>query len=311
VHVVRYGMMRDLTLGLEVVLADGRVMHGLKSLRKDNTGYDLRHIFIGAEGTLGVISAASLKLFPKPGAHIMAMAGLEDAEKAIALLNRLKSQTGALSAFELMGRYAVDLTVRMGARDPLSIAAPWTALIEFESAAAFALEDAVENALHGALEDGLIIDAAIARNGAHAQEFWRLRETMPSAHKDGSAQCSHDTSVPVSAVPEFLRLCDARVQSAHPGARIVAFGHAGDGNIHYTVMQNLAASRDSFDAEAMTEIIHNTALELGGSISAEHGVGVIRRAEFLVKKDPAQIALMQGLKRAFDPLGILNPRVMV
>jgi FAD/FMN-containing dehydrogenase len=310
VHVLRYGMMRDLVLGLEVVLADGSVLHGLKTLRKDNSGYDLKQAFIGSEGTLGIVTAAALKLSPKPGAEVVAIAALESAAHALRLLSHLKAETGMLSAFELMHRYAVNLTVQtQGARDPFALATPYLALLEFQAPAGSALEESVARALNSALESNLALDAVIARTKAQEQAFWELRERMPASHKDGSPQCSHDTAVPVSAIPDFLAHVEARVHAKQPGARIVAFGHAGDGNIHYTIMAPVGVA--DFDAAGMSDIVHETATALGGSITAEHGVGVARRADLTRFKQPEQVALMRTLKTALDPNNILNPRVLL
>lgn len=312
VHVVRYGMMRDLVLGLEAVLPDGSIFAGLKTLRKDNTGYDLKHLLIGAEGTLGLITAASLRLFPKLASHVMAMAAIQTPEQAIALLHKLKSRTGSVSAFELMNRLSVDLAVKNvpGARDPFALATGYLALIEFESAGE-GLEDQVEGALGAALDDGLIVDAVIARSAQVGRDFWTLRESLPQGHRMEGAQANHDVSVPVSQTATFLAQAGARVQTLSAGARIVAFGHAGDGNIHYSVLQPLGSAGADFPAAAISAAIHDLAHSLNGSISAEHGIGVARRSDFYRFKPAAQIGAMRAVKQALDPLGIMNPRVML
>jgi FAD/FMN-containing dehydrogenase len=311
VHVVRYGMMRDLVLGLEVVLADGTVLNGLKTLRKDNSGYDLKQLFIGSEGTLGIVTAAALKLFPKPGVECVAMAAINSPNDAIALLAHLKQATGALSAFELMNRLAVDLTVAtQGARDPFASPTPYIALIEFQANGDIALEDIAAFALHEGMEKGWCVDVVVARTKAHAQHFWDLRERMPASHKDGSPQCNHDAAVPVSALPAFFETVERRANACCPGVRIVAFGHAGDGNIHYTIMAPPGQSGDAFPAAALNEIVHDTVIALGGSITAEHGVGVTRREDLARYKQPAQLALMAQLKAVMDPAGVLNPRLL-
>lgn len=312
VHVVRYGMMRDLVLGLEAVLPNGAALHGLKSLRKDNTGYDLKQLLIGAEGTLGLITAATLKLVPALASHVVAMVALERPEQAIALLQLVKARTGALSAFELMNRLSVDLAVQTvpGVRDPFVIATGWLALIECETAAP-GLEDLVEETLADALEQGLIVDATVARSEAAARAFWALREALPAGHRGQGEQANHDVSAPVSLVPVFLERAAAAVDRLCPGGRIVAFGHAGDGNIHYSVLQPVKAAPESFAGVALNDAIHEIAVDLGGSISAEHGIGVSRRADFLRFKPPEQVALMRAIKAALDPKGIMNPRVMM
>jgi FAD/FMN-containing dehydrogenase len=312
VHVVRYGMMRDLVLGLEAVLPDGSVLNGLKSLRKDNTGYDLKQLLIGAEGTLGLVTAATLRLFPKPAGHVVAMAALQGADQALALLHLIKQRTGALAAFELMNRLSVDLAVRHvpGVRDPFRLATAYLALIELESAAP-GLEDLAEDALGEALETGLVVDAALARSDAAVKDFWKLRESLPAGHRPEGAQANHDVSVPVSLVPYFLAEAAARVESLCPGAKIVAFGHAGDGNIHYSALQPPAMDPAAFPAAAITDAVHELVVGLGGSISAEHGIGVSRRADFHRFKPPAQIAAMRAIKAALDPKGIMNPRVLL
>lgn len=312
VHVVRYGMMRDLVLGLEAVLADGRVLHGLKTLRKDNTGYDLKQLFIGAEGTLGVVTAASLKLFPLPAEHLVAVCAVESADHALGLLHRVKGGTGALAAFELMNAMSVEITVKnvAGMRTPFQ-GAPFLALIEFESAAPAGLRLAVEAALAAAIEAGEALDAVIAENEAQARAFWSLRENISAGHRPEGAQVNHDISVPVSAVPQLLRAGAEAVERACAGARIVAFGHMGDGNIHYSVLQPAGMPAQAFPGRALSDVVNRIVVDLGGSISAEHGIGVSRRDDFARFKDPGQIELMRTLKAALDPHRILNPRALV
>jgi FAD/FMN-containing dehydrogenase len=317
VHVVRYGMMRDLVLGLEVVLPSGEIWNGLKALRKDNTGYDLKQMFIGAEGTLGLVTAATLKLFPRPSEHVVAMAGFMDAERWLDLLHLIKSRTGALAAFEVMNRLSVDLAVAHieGVRDPFMLAPSWVALIECESAGGgHGLESAVEEALAEALEAGIIVDAAVARSEAQAAAYWRLRESIPAAHKrTGRPQMSFDIATPVSAAPRFVAIADAATAALLPGARSVAFGHAGDGNIHYTVMAPAETSPEAFAAAlpAIVAAVQGEAMNLNGSISAEHGVGVARRDELPAYKSPIALAMMKTVKAALDPQRIMNPRAML
>jgi FAD/FMN-containing dehydrogenase len=312
VHVLRYGMMRDLVLGLEAVLADGRVFRGLKGLRKDNTGYDLKQLFIGAEGTLGVITAASLKLFPRPRAREVALLAVASAAKALDLLQRVKSATGAVSAFELMNRLAVDLVVKNvpGRRDPMP-GAPLMVLIEFEAMQAEGVRETIEQALAGALEAGEAQTALIAENASQARDFWAIREDISAGHRPEGAQVNHDVSVPVSRTPAFLERANAAMEEVCPGARIVAFGHMGDGNFHYTVMQPEGAPGDLFPAERLSQRVYEIADALGGSISAEHGIGVVRTGELARFKDPQSMALMRAVKRALDPNGVMNPRALL
>jgi FAD/FMN-containing dehydrogenase len=312
VHVLRYGMMRELVFGLEVVLADGRVLSGLKALRKDNTGYDLKQLFIGAEGTLGIVTAASLKLFPRPRAHLVALASVASAGKALDLLHALKATTGAVAAFEIMNRLSVDLVVKNvpGRRDPMP-GAPMMALVEFEGASENGFRDLTEGALASAVDGGMCQNVLIAENASQARDFWRLREDISAGHRPEGAQVNHDISVPVSQTPAFLERANAAMDKQCPGARIVAFGHMGDGNFHYTVMQPEGMSADRFPGAALTQTVYEVATGLGGSISAEHGIGVARRDELPRFKDAESIALMRSVKRALDPHGIMNPRVLI
>ncbi|MDZ4775471.1 MAG: FAD-binding oxidoreductase [Alphaproteobacteria bacterium] len=308
VHVLRFGMMRDLVLGIEAVLPDGQILNGLKSLRKDNTGYDLKQLFIGAEGSLGIVTAATLRLFAIPAAHTVAIAAVTSPDHALALLQRARDETGALAAFEIMNRLGVELTTKLpNVRAPFE--APWLALMEFESAHAEGFAAGIEGMLASALEAGVIIDATIAPSEKAAADFWALRELMSAGHRAVNVpQVSHDTSTPVSAIPQFLRTADAAVERLSPGARTVAFGHAGDGNIHYTA---IAASPDAaFPAEAISLAVHDAASLLGGSISAEHGIGVFRRAELARFKEPVALRTMRAVKRALDPDNLMNPRVL-
>ncbi len=312
VHVLRYGMMRDLILGLEVVLADGRVLPGLKALRKDNTGYDLKQLFIGAEGTLGLVTAASLKLFPRPRAHLVALASVADAAHALHLLHRLKAATGAVAAFEVMNRLSVDLVVKNVAdrRDPMP-GAPMMALVEFEGASDIGFRDAIENAFASAAVANVCGNVLIAENASQARDFWRIREDISAGHRPEGAQVNHDVSVPVSQTPAFLDRANTAMERTCPGARIVAFGHMGDGNFHYTVMQPEGMSADRFPADALTQTVYEVATQLAGSISAEHGIGVVRKDDLIRYKDPQSIALMRAVKRALDPNNVMNPRVLI
>ena len=312
VHVLRYGMMRDLVLGIEAVLADGSVLSSLKGLRKDNTGYDLKQLFIGAEGTLGVVTAASLKLFPRPTARETVLLGVADARRALALLHRAKAGTGAVSAFEVMNRLSVDCVVKNIAniRDPLP-GAPMMVLIEFEAAHAQGLRDAVEETLAAAIEAGEAQTALIAENASQARDFWAVRELISAGHKPEGAQVNHDISVPVSKTPDFLARANAAMEARVPGVRIVAFGHMGDGNFHYTAMQPQGADPAAFPGAALTQTVYEIATALDGSISAEHGIGVARRADLSRFKDAESLALMRTLKRALDPHRVFNPRALI
>jgi FAD/FMN-containing dehydrogenase len=312
VHVLRYGMMRDLVLGLEAVLPDGRVLAGLKALRKDNTGYDLKQLFIGAEGTLGVVTAASLKLFPRPRARETVLVEVAAAEPALSLLHRAKAATGSVSAFEVMNRLAVDLVVKNvpDTRDPMP-GAPLMVLIEFEAAHAEGLRDAVEQTLAAAIDAGEAGTVLIAQNASQARDFWLVRESISAGHRPEGAQVNHDISVPVSRTPAFLERANAAMEARCPGARVVAFGHMGDGNFHYTVMQPPGSDPARFPALDLTRAVNEIATLLDGSISAEHGIGVARRADLARFKDPEALALMRVLKHALDPNGVMNPRALL
>jgi len=266
VHVLRYGMMRELTLGIEAVLPGGRVLKGLKSLRKDNTGYDLKQLFIGAEGTLGVITAASLKLFPRSRAHIVALAKVSEPDHALALLHRVKAETGALSAFEIMNRLAVTLTQKHvpDMRDPMP-GAPYLVLLEFDSASVEGLRDAVEGALSAAIEAGEAQDVLIAESEAQARAFWKLREAIPLGHRPEGAQTNHDISVPVSATPAFLFKARGEMERLCPGVRIVAFGHMGDGNFHYTLIPPEGADAALLPGAKLSDAVNEIAVGMGGS----------------------------------------------
>jgi FAD/FMN-containing dehydrogenase len=316
VNVLRYGNARDLALGLEVVLADGRVLDLLRVLRKDNTGYDLKQLFIGAEGTLGVITAAALKLFPKPAERVTALAAVPDAASAVKLLNRLQSATGGLlSAFELIPRIALEMVLAHipQTSDPLAAPSPWYALIEAECGTRFSLRDVVEHALFSAIADGIASDAAVAESEAQRIALWRLRESISEAQKHEGASIKHDVAVPVAAVPDFLARGIEAVQRVVPGARPVPFGHLGDGNIHLNFSVPKGGDDAAFLArwEDVNRAVHDLVHGLGGSISAEHGVGVMKRDEIVRTKSAAEIELMHALKRTLDPKNILNPGKLV
>ena len=311
--VLAYGNMRNLCLGLEVVLPTGEVWNGLRSLKKDNTGYDLRDLFIGAEGTLGVITGAVLKLFPRPKGHQVAFAGVASPEKALELFNLAANRcASALTGFELMAEMAFAFTVKHteGARNPLSSPYPWYTLIDVSTSDSQESADAMITALlEEAFEQGLVEDAVIAKSEAEIAELWHMRETMSEAQKPEGGSIKHDVSVPVSAVPAFLHEADAAVMAAVPGARICAFGHLGDGNIHYNISQPDGADKAAFLSRwgEVNAIVHAIVLAHGGSISAEHGIGRLKRDELARIREPIEIELMQRIKKAFDPAGIMNP----
>ncbi len=311
--VLRYGMMRDLVLGLEVVLADGRVLHGLKSLRKDNTGYDVKSLFVGAEGTLGIITAASLKLFPAPADTATALVGIDSPRQALDLLARLRTAAGdQVTSFELMPRLAVELTVKhiTGVADPLQQGTPWYLLIELSSPNP---RQDLLSLLTAALEDaaarGVIADAMLASSIAQSQAMWKLRESVPEAQRQHGASLKHDVSVPVSAIPTLIEEGSALVQRLAPDGDVISYGHAGDGNLHFNVSQKPGIDVKSFMARApLLELAMFDLVEsLGGSISAEHGIGRLKAEEFARRADPVELAVMHELKRALDPKGILNP----
>ena len=313
--VLRYGNARALALGLEVVLPDGQILDMLRGLRKDNTGYDLKQLFIGAEGTLGVITAAVLTLFPRPRASETAFAALGSADDAIALLHLMKSRAGdALVTFELVPRMGLDFVTRHipGARDPFAARHPWYALIVLRSGAE-SLRAGLEASLSEAVDKGLVQDAVIAESAAQSETLARLREALSEAQKyeGGSIKC--DIAVPASAIPAFLAEAEAAVARACPGIRPVAFGHAGDGNIHFNLSQPTGADPAAFLArwDELSSLVHEIAVRHQGSISAEHGLGRMKRMEILHYKSTAEIELMRRVKACLDPLGIMNPGTLV
>ncbi|WP_127090905.1 FAD-binding oxidoreductase [Aquabacter cavernae] len=311
--VLRYGNMRELTLGLEVVLADGRVWNGLSRLRKDNTGYDLKDLFIGSEGTLGVITAAVLRLFPRPRHRTTVLAGVRDPHTVLALMRRLRAVAGdALTGFEMMPAFGMELVLRHmpGHRRPLAGNHPFYALAELTSTRAVEdLPGLAEGVLAEAFEAGEVEDAVIAASEAQADALWRLREDLSDAQKCEGGSIKHDVSVPVSRVADFMveaaRLCEAQM----PGVRVCAFGHVGDGNIHFNLSQPVDMTKAAFleSWEPFNRLVHDYVASLGGSISAEHGIGVLKREELGLYKDKVALDLMARLKSALDPAGLLNP----
>jgi FAD/FMN-containing dehydrogenase len=316
IAVLRYGNTRELTLGLEVVLADGRIWDGLRGLRKDNTGYDLKQLFIGGEGTLGIITAATVKLFPKPRAVETAFLGLGRIEDAMGLFAQARAATAdQLTAFELIPRAGLDLALRHipGTVDPLDAPHPWYVLLEMSSSAAESgIRGLLERLLGAALEAGVVSDGVIAESSAQAKELWRIREAIVEAQLY-SGSIKHDVAVPVSRVAEFVTRASEAVCDRLPGIRPIAFGHVGDGNIHFNLTQPEGMDKAAYLArwQEFNDIVHGVVRELHGSISAEHGVGIMKRDEITHYKAPLEIELMRRIKRALDPDNIINPGKVV
>ena len=315
--VLAYGNTRELILGVEVVLPDGRIWEGLRKLRKDNTGYDLKQLFIGAEGTLGIVTAAVLKLFPAPKAQEVAFAGLSDPEGALKLFNMARARAGSmLTGFELMPRLGIEFTLKHldGARDPLMAPHPWYVLMELSSGSdAEAARALMELIFEDAFEHGLVDDAALAESFAHREAFWRLRHGMSDVQKMEGGSIKHDVSVPVARIPEFLERATRAVEEAIPGCRPCPFGHMGDGNIHYNISQPVDGDKEAFLArwDEANAIVHEIVAELGGSISAEHGIGIQKRHLLPKVKSDVELDMMRALKATFDPNGIMNPGKML
>jgi FAD/FMN-containing dehydrogenase len=294
-----------------VVLADGRIWNGLRALRKDNTGYDLKHLFIGAEGTLGLITAATLKLFPRPRTQAAAWVAVPDPAAAVSLLGRLRDAAGDnVTAFEIVGRPALELVLRHipDARDPLAGKPAWQVLIEL-SGTRDDLAATLEQALQRAAEEGVVDDAAVAASEAQAAALWALRENVSEAQKIEGVSIKHDIAVPVSRIAEFIARADVALLAAFPQVRIVCFGHIGDGNLHYNLSRPDAQSNAGFIAqtESVNRIVHDLVHELGGSISAEHGLGQLKREEVLRYKSATEMDMMRAVKQALDPRGLMNP----
>ncbi|WP_269583443.1 FAD-binding oxidoreductase [Roseibium sp. Sym1] len=311
--VLAYGNTRDLVLGLEVVLPTGEIWNGLRTLRKDNTGYDLKQLFIGGEGTLGIITAASLKLFPKPKKLEAAFVGLPNPQAALKLFTMAKAQAGpVLTGFEIMPRVGVEFCLKHleGARDPLEAPHPWYVLMELSSGSeAFPVRDLLEGILGEAFEAELVEDAAFAQNLGQVQDFWHIRHGMSEVQKPEGGSIKHDVSVPVASIPDFLDKAMAAVEAFVPGCRPVPFGHIGDGNIHFNVSQPVGADKEAYLAkwDEMNAIVHGIVQDFGGSISAEHGIGRLKRDLLRDVKSDIELDLMQRIKTAFDPKGLLNP----
>jgi FAD/FMN-containing dehydrogenase len=313
VQVLRYGNTRDLVLGLEAVLPDGRVWSGLRGLRKDNTGYDLKQLFIGAEGTLGVITGAVLKLFPAISQRATAWVAVPDPAAAVHLLGLMRRQCGdRVSAFEIVGRSALDLVLAhiSGSRDPAPGRSEWSVLIELSDPAESADTGAqLETALSRGVDEGLVVDAVIANSVAQASALWALRENISEAQRLEGVSIKHDISVPVSRIPEFLERARHALRQVWPDVRIVAFGHIGDGNLHYNLSKPAAEDNAAFVGRTneVNRIVHDLIDALGGSISAEHGLGQLKRDEILRYKPAIEMDLMRSIKRTLDPKGLMNP----
>ena len=310
--VLRYGNARDLVLGLEVVLPSGEIWNGLKRLRKDNTGYDLKQLFMGAEGTLGIITAAVCKLYPLPRETCTVLLAVSDPAAATAMLARLRAASSdGVTSFEYMHRDCLDMVFEHipDTVDPFAERYAHYALAELASGReGGGLQETVEAALAEAFESGAVLNAVIAASGQQAAQLWRLRETIPESQKHAGGCIKHDISVPVSSVAEFLRQATAAARKAIPGVRVVPFGHMGDGNIHFNLSQPPGEDRKAFLArtEAIEHVIHDIAVGLDGSFSAEHGVGVLKRGELHRYKSPVEIEMMRAIKRTLDPKGIMN-----
>ena len=311
-HVLRYGMTRALVLGLQVVLANGTVLDMLRSLAKDNSGYDLKQMFIGSEGTLGVITAATLKLFAKPDVSVTALAAVPSPAAALKLLSALQARTGGmLSAFELMPRIALELVTRHmdGTRDPLAAPAPWYVLMEATGGTDCNLAASFEAGLADAIVVGMATDAVVASSQAQAAALWKLREGISESQRREGASIKHDIAVPVATIPDFLARATPVVEALVPGARAVSFGHLGDGNLHFNFSAPAGTDDAAFLArwDEVQQAVHDIVQEFGGSISAEHGIGAMKVASLPRYKSHAELDAMRALKAAFDPRNILNP----
>lgn len=311
--VLRYGMMRDLVLGLEVVLADGRILSTLSSLRKDNTGYDIKALFLGAEGTLGVITAAALKLFSKVRSSATAFVAVPGVAAAVELLSHLREASGdRISSFELIPRIGIDLTTQHipGVRDPLKQKYEWHVLCEVTSSRASEnLNELLTDALAEEFESGRVLDAVVAQNDRERAALWKLRETIPEAQRIDGASLKHDISLPSTSLAQFVATAGEWLRANFPEGRLVAYGHVGDGNLHFNLNQVAGTSRESFlgRESQIKRVIHDIVRESGGSFSAEHGIGRLKVAELERYASPVELDLMRAVKRAFDPNGILNP----
>lgn len=315
--VLRYGNARELCLGLEVVTAEGRIWNGLRGLRKDNTGLDLRDLFVGSEGTLGIITAAVLKLFPLPAARAVAMVAVASPQQALRLLETAQARfDGALTAFELVSRASLELVLQYfpRSRDPFPAASPWYVLIEASDLMSEqAVMEKLQALLEHAVERDVITDAVLATTLSQAQELWALRENISEAQSHAGASIKHDISVPISQIAGFIEHGSAALEAVFPRTRLIVFGHLGDGNLHFNVSAQTSIDDASLLAHqpAINRIVHDLVAACDGSISAEHGLGVLRRDEARRYKSALELQLMRSIKRALDPTGILNPGKML
>lgn len=314
INVVRYGNTRNLVCGLEVVLPTGEVWNGLRGLRKDNAGYDLKQIFVGAEGTLGIITAAVLRLFPRPASELTAFLAVASPAHAVRWLSRVKGAFAEqLTSFELIGRSCIDITVKHipGTSNPLPGETPWYVLMEVSSQTeGSALRETLERAFEAGLETEEVADGVIASSVQQARMLWRLRETIPEAHKIEGRSFKHDISVPISKVPEFLETAEKQLGMAFPGIRMFTFGHLGDGNLHFNPLAPTGSGNPD-DLQKVNRIVHDLVTELGGSISAEHGIGRLRLEELAHYKSDVELKMMRALKATFDPMNLFNPGKVV
>ena len=315
--VLAYGNTRELCLGLEVVLPDGRILDDLRYVKKDNSGYDLKDLFIGAEGTLGIITAAVMKLFPKPQGKAVAYAGMKSPEKALELLLLAQKKAGSmLTGFELMAKVGMEMSLRYvkGARAPLEHESEWYVLLDLSSSHNDGeANNTMEDILADALQQGIIEDASIARSVGQQKEFWRLREDMSPAQKLEGGSIKHDISVPIASIPDFISEAAKIIETISPGARIVCFGHMGDGNLHYNVSQPVGADKQAYLSlwGEMNHRVHTLVMSYNGSFSAEHGIGQLKRKELVAFKSPVALSLMRSIKQLFDPKNIMNPGKML
>ncbi|WP_306251818.1 FAD-binding oxidoreductase [Parvularcula sp. IMCC14364] len=313
VNVIRYGNMRDLVLGIEAVLPNGEIWNGLTALRKDNTGYDVKHLLVGGEGTLGIVTAATLKIYPRPRETVTAFAALKSPQCAVDLLNFMQGQTGGLaSSFELMSQPLMTLVSQHfdGLKSPLETITPWYVLMEFSTGQEGQLRSGIESALAEAHGKNMILDATIAENEMQAERLWALRHhAAPAMAQDPASAVKCDISVPIHYIPNFLQSADEVVAAQQPASRVIAFGHMGDGNIHYDVLGPSDAAQSDFEAARpkMQLEIHDIVASLDGSISAEHGIGIFKRDELKIRKSETELAMMRAIKNALDPKGIMNP----
>lgn len=315
VSVLRYGMMRDLILGLEVVLPNGEIWDGLSGLRKNNTGYDLKHLFAGAEGTLGIITAATLKLFPKV-AKASAWITCESADDIVSLLALVRDHAGdTVTSFEMIPANAIEMVraEHQQIRDPYPSKSPWRVLCEISMTREDQAKHSLEKALSAAFDAGFASDAVIAESLAQTQSFWKIRETIPLSKRAYGTAINHDISVPISRIPTFLNACQANLEAIAPEAEIIAFGHVGDGNLHYSACESKHSSAPTLagKADKITQAVHDTVITYGGSISAEHGVGRLKRDELANIRPAAATQAMKAIKKALDPKGIMNPNRVV